>query len=110
MKNQTHHLSANKDIKECGLEVQSNGLLSTAPQNETDSPINRQCCVASGFPIGGGSILEMYNLGSRTDYRLFAGKTAPREKARRMGWATALVPFLLQTPQSKCVSQSDEEA
>lgn len=51
LKNQTYGLSTNKDLKECGFDVQANGLLGTEPQNEADLAITRrQLRVASGFP------------------------------------------------------------
>lgn len=42
LKNQTYRLSTNKDLKECGFDVQANGLLGTEPQNEADLAITRR--------------------------------------------------------------------
>lgn len=90
-KNQTYHLPTNKDTKECGLDGQSSGLPSPAPRRRQTYPRDTGSAGGLGQPPRG------YNLGSRTDYRLLVGTTAPNEKEEENGLGAELAPFLLQT-------------
>ena len=73
-----------------------------ASQNQTpelaDLPIKlRHCWAASGFPML-GLTQNTYNLGSRADYMLFVGKTAPKEKGEENGLGSYMCPISPSDP------------